>query len=569
MKILIQAEAFCFGPASILARIVDDLYLNGFEIDYVINSTQVLVKDRNKISKFINSSKLNSKLFSQYNYVVVVMDWEFARIAVEAGCKVIFVDALTWFWKTIDPIVNNFDCYLAINFSGVERIVENINNRNAFVVGQFIDPPQFIERSESGMFSIGGVTNPFFDNFHASKYAKIAIDAVNSTNSRIYLCGNRLLDFRLKTLGKSEFDQYLQNSRYFIGTSGLGHITECITHSIPALFLPPVNDSQYLQLQAINFRSPSWDWISWEELGYDIDWSLGQAELIETFELSIISLLLNKPALRILQNRISEFVNHHNNSLNTNELNQLSRWWGFNGERNVSSWIRSNSAINSYTPLSLSPVKNTVEEVIKTFDYFFHCTRPENFELILESNTIKAHAKPNLYGDRLGPHGSTFGQLTDSANAQELMDLAGCRFPIFLFKSEVINQATDWHLSPEYNSGKLTHQCLSPFNPIQINKQRLSQANEISIDINISLDDCLAIFVPDYLVTQYECIVERYGLNIDVIGFNIPLEVLEQVSNIQLSNLYSISSPFILAYANYKYGELDQGYLTVVERETL
>jgi hypothetical protein len=565
--ILIQAEAFCYGPSAIAARIVGDLGKRGYKLDYVTNGTKVLISDRCLITKFVNQSKITIHKLQQYDYVVVVMDWEFAKLAVEANCKVIFVDALSWFWRDIDPVVDKLDCYLGINFAGVNRVVESINNPNSFVIPQMIDKPHGVTKSDSGVVSIGGVTNPLYSDFYASKYARIAIDSVLYSRPKARLFGNRSLDLRLNHSTKAEFDNCLSRAKYFIGTSGLGHITECIAHGTAALFLPPVNDSQYLQLQLLGHRSANWDYVSWEELGYEIDWNTNQASITQQIEKYTLDLLLNRSAQMKLTERVTDFIMAHKKDERRNELSQLSDWWGYCGERAIGDWIEGKKIVQSISPLQLFPDSSNLQNVINEFPFFFHTTRPENIDSILESRIIKRNPKPTKYGDPLGPHDQLFGQMSISSDPQTLMDLAGSRFPILLFRSSVISRANQWHLSPSYSSGVLSIDCISPFNPIGLDVDILIKSNEIVLDIDVQIKDCIAIIVPNFMDTQFESLLEEYNLKIPVIGFEIPIEVLDQVSNSQKRDLYSQSSAFILAYAEYKFGDSSELYTSVAKRE--
>jgi hypothetical protein len=564
MKILIEAEAFCFGPSAIAASIVGDLTSRGFSVDYIINGSEVLVSDRLLVNKFISVQNLTANMLQNYNYVVVVMDWKFARICVEAGCKVIFVDALAWFWKDINPMVNNFEAYLAINFVGVQEVVSKIQNPHSFVIGQCIKPINQIAKSEAGVFSLGGVTNPFFAKDSASKYAKIMVDSIIRTKKRVLVCGNRTLDLRLRTESKNQFDSSLRSAKFFVGTSGLGHITECISYSIPALFLPPVNDSQYQQLQLLSHRSSNWNKISWEDLGYSVDWSLSQESIMIQIKDCINSLNTNKNALDILNSRVEEFIENHQTS---NELSQLSDWWGYDGQKAVGDWILGNTIHPSLTPKSVTPNNQVIGSVTGCFDYFFHTTRPENVELILQTGMIKSNPLPKLYGDRLGPRGKLFGQLTNDLDAQKLMDQSGCRFPIFVFKSTVINEAKNWHISPKYTSGKLNIDCVSPFNSIPLDFERLSLLNEIVVDVDISLDDCIAIIIPNFWSNKLRNILSDYGYEIPILEFNIPEAVMDEAKKIDSKRLYSESSKYILAYAKWKFGKKSLKYTSVLERE--
>jgi hypothetical protein len=564
MKILIEAEAFCFGPSAIAASIVSDLTSRGFSVDYVINESEVLVSDRLLVNQFVSFQSADAKLLNKYDYVVVVMDWEFAKKCVEAGCKVVFVDALAWFWKNIDPVVNMFESYLAINFIGVQEVVSKIQNPNSFVIGQCIKPISKVPKSDAGVFSIGGVTNPLLANDSASRYAKIMVDCITGMKIRVLVCGNRSLDRRLRTESKDQFDSSLRSAKFFVGTSGLGHITECISYSIPSLFLPPVNDSQHQQLQLLSHRSSSWSQISWEDLGYDIDWSLSQENITVQIKNCIDSLMTNTQALDILNSRVEQFVTNYQTS---NDLSQLSDWWGYEGQKAVGDWILGNTITRSLTPQQLFSDNQVINSVTESFEYFFHTTRPENLELILKSGAIKSNPQPILYGDRLGPRGKLFGQLTSYLDAQKLMDLSGCRFPIFVFKSSVINKAKNWHLSAQYRSGKLSLECISPFNQIPLDLERLALQNETVVDVDISLADCVAIIIPDFWSEKLRNLLIEYGYDIPVLEFNIPEIVLETAKEFGSKKLYSKSSGLILAYAKWKFGEESVNYTTVLKRE--
>lgn len=130
-RLLINAQAFGFGPAAAAAVLAEELALLGCVIDYVGEGHTLdlqrtppyrAIHDWTDLPEDQRLAQLRRRA-PHYDLFVTAMDFPAAALARRAGLDVAVYDALTWFWPEIPAVARDTVVYLAQDFFGVrERI---------------------------------------------------------------------------------------------------------------------------------------------------------------------------------------------------------------------------------------------------------------------------------------------------------------------------------------------------------------------------------------------------------------------------------------------------------------
>jgi hypothetical protein len=347
MKILVRAEEFGFGPSARIAKITTELSKVGCIIDIVENKFTSLVQDlsivRNRldISSFVDNP---ISAFLDYDLVLIALDWEFAKLATKHHECVTFVDGLTWFWDEVPDCFDLFKMYWAVDFKGVGKRLVSLRNRNMNVA---IVPPfmSLLEQDEESerqgyILSFGGIENPIFKPSVSSSFISSVLDSLSAGQVFDYILGNAKLSKHVSSIDVNSFQKVIRKSKGFVGTSGLGHICDLIYNRTPALFLMPVNDSQYLQSQLLPECSDQWSYIQWDELGieYLVNFNASQNEILEKIQRNIQCFADDKHAQFLLKVRIEYFMVSTSNYTQP-DYSVLANYWGYDGQKQIANSI--------------------------------------------------------------------------------------------------------------------------------------------------------------------------------------------------------------------------------------
>lgn len=343
MKILVRAEEFGLGPSTRIAKITCEISKLGFVIDIVGNKFTSLIQDMTIINEVLDIKMVRQdpvRAFLDYDMILIALDWDFAKLAVTYHECVTFVDGLTWFWDGVPDCFDLFRMYWGVNFKGVSEALLKLQKRNPDVrlVSPFVDHKTTLECEErSGyMLSFGGVDNPSFEDGISTTYVESVLGSLASGQVFSHILGNSKLHSSVKSLPIGEFQNKLAQSKGFIGTSGLGHICDLIYRSTPALFLMPVNDSQYHQSQLLPNQNDQWSYIQWDEFGpdYVVDYRLSQDKILEKLENNINLFKEDLHAQYLLRIRIEYFmvttINYYPPSYSV-----LANYWGYGGHKQI------------------------------------------------------------------------------------------------------------------------------------------------------------------------------------------------------------------------------------------
>lgn len=298
-RILLNAEPFGFGPAAAIASIAPLLTKAAAEISYIGEKhtldlqRDLPYKDIYDVTDLDRQSRkqLLEKLSKSYSHFLTAMDFEMAEIAKEAGMKTMVYDALTWYWPTIHPTIKDADLYIAQNFFGVkERLTDSPDEFPLNVVVEpIISNHHPSNQKDCVLLNLGGLQNPFWEFEDTVSYARTMIDAVRqalpTTEDLIvatsYKVANEFNDPKVKTHDREDMIKLLERAKYAIMTPGLGNIYDAASFGIPALWLPPANDSQGQQTQLLAQNDCCDEYLDWREVTQDIDYRTSQVAALK------------------------------------------------------------------------------------------------------------------------------------------------------------------------------------------------------------------------------------------------------------------------------------------------
>lgn len=108
MKILLNAEAFGFGPSASVSAIFDIIKNNfsDYILDYIGQGHTLDLQAKlpyNKVLTYTNEEEFKT-IVKEYDFFITALDFEKARLAKEIGIKTIVYDTLLWYWQNKDIV---------------------------------------------------------------------------------------------------------------------------------------------------------------------------------------------------------------------------------------------------------------------------------------------------------------------------------------------------------------------------------------------------------------------------------------------------------------------------------
>ncbi|HBC72258.1 MAG: UDP-glucose/GDP-mannose dehydrogenase [Candidatus Amesbacteria bacterium GW2011_GWB1_47_19] len=273
-KLVLTAENFAFGPIGKLLDVVDLLKEQGHELTFAGFGTSLQLAKNYPFDTIheidTDNPESDSKLegiISKADMLISTMDIPSVKIAQQIGKLTTWIDCLFWFWDSIPDEVLNVDLYVT------ERLMNDKANeqkyaskiKNLFKVGPIIGRMSGGSRKNQVLISYGGgeapywykegrdtnypsvMTNLLLKSIDWSKFDKVIV----TTSERI---AKELSDkfpdtpFEFKILAHDKFLDELSHSEVILITPGLVTAELAFESGTPTIFLPPSNNSQYLQL---------------------------------------------------------------------------------------------------------------------------------------------------------------------------------------------------------------------------------------------------------------------------------------------------------------------------------
>ncbi|MCX6725924.1 MAG: hypothetical protein NT052_01225 [Candidatus Shapirobacteria bacterium] len=273
-KLVLTAENFAFGPIGKLLDIVDLLKKQKHELTFAGFGTSLQLAKNYPFDTIYeidtDNPESNSKLeeiISRADMLISSMDIPSIKVAQRLGKLTTWIDCLFWFWDSIPEEVLNVDLYI------IECLMDDRNNekkfankiKNFFKVGPIIGKMNGGSRKNQALISYGGgeahywykegcdtnypsvMTNILFKNVDWNKFDKVIV----ATSERIVKELSKKFSnssFEFKTLAHDKFLDELSHSEVILITPGLVTTELSFESETPTIFLPPSNNSQYLQL---------------------------------------------------------------------------------------------------------------------------------------------------------------------------------------------------------------------------------------------------------------------------------------------------------------------------------
>jgi len=274
-KLVLTAENFAFGPIGKLLDIADLLKDQGHELVFVGFGTALQLAESFPFTEIYKIDTDNpaskdalEKVITQADILISSMDLPSVIIAKCLGKPVVWVDCLFWFWESIPEPLFDIDLYVR------ERSLKDSVNeskygpkiKNLFSVGPIVPKIKHAERKSQALISFGGGEASYWykagiDSNYPFVMTDILLKDVDwsqfertiVTTSKCILkeLSKRfpLTPFEFSTCGSHDgFIKELSESEVLLITPGLVTSQSAFESGTPTIFLPPSNNSQYLQL---------------------------------------------------------------------------------------------------------------------------------------------------------------------------------------------------------------------------------------------------------------------------------------------------------------------------------
>lgn len=335
-RLLLNAEPFGFGPTAAIADCFPFLrehfdkvgYVGvGFTLDLQRPLPYDSLHDVTGVSQELLDAVL-ADIFSQYDVFLTALDFGMAEKAKAAGLTVIIYDPLTWYWKTIPPVVKDVDLYIAQDFFGVRERLQSeahlFNAERVRVVPPIIgDVAHASGVRDTVLLNLGGLNNPFWSAEDTLAYARLIVEAFASVaeNVDVVITANKciaanariaqeLAEFGVKNLSRSQMQEVLKGAKFALMTPGLGNVYDAARFDIPTIWLPPANDSQGQQLFMLLEADMVDGHVDWHHLlpGKAIDYSAGQTGVLKKISAAVARTCGSKTAKKVLERHLAESV---------------------------------------------------------------------------------------------------------------------------------------------------------------------------------------------------------------------------------------------------------------------
>ena len=285
-RLLLNAEPFGFGPTAAIASFFPHLRDKFDTIGYVGKHHTLdlqrdlpydMIHDVSDMPKNARWAVL-APIFADYDVFVTAMDYKMAEYAQEAGLKVVYYDALTWYWPEISRSVQDSDLYLGQNFFGVEERLKAVfgERKNVHAVPAIVPDvtPVLAEDREHILINLGGLQNPYWPVEKIADYARSVIRSIKDVlpkDQKVIIAGSEAIakllhDEGITTFPREAMEGVLAKSKIAFMTSGLGNIYDAAAYDIPTIWLPPANDSQGQQLDLLKAQGMIDAAIEWHDI---------------------------------------------------------------------------------------------------------------------------------------------------------------------------------------------------------------------------------------------------------------------------------------------------------------
>lgn len=344
MKVLLNAEAFGFGPSAAMVEIFKHIKtIEGItQIDYIGDSHTLDLHSKLSYNNVFNvkHEKDFKKIVKNYDFFITALDFEKANWAIEENVKTVIYDTLLWYWKEIPCVINKCFRYITQDFYGVEERLKSERISNYAVIPPLVKKVNKIEDPQVKdlvLINFGGLQNPFWEQSITLDYISIIVDLILPllANENVKIaCSKTYEPYLAKYGGKNysydQMQQYLARAKLVIATPGLGNIYECANYNLSSLFLPPVNDSQGQQLKILIDKGLVDNYIDWDYFDLHIEYNKDQLEVLSDISHNI-KIVKNKTVCNFYKENVKINISSKITKGGNNNLKDLIDYFGING----------------------------------------------------------------------------------------------------------------------------------------------------------------------------------------------------------------------------------------------
>lgn len=308
-RLLLNAQPFGFGPAAAISAIAPHLAGLG-ELSFAGSCHSGELQERRLFHSMHTLSPEAGPSWRQAiascDVLVTAMDTELALLALEMGRRVVFYDALLWFWgkgehwgQLCRMMSHPMALYLAQDFMGVRERLAMLACADAVqVVPPLVSAPSTVgvERSKGRVLvNLGGLKNPYMNGAVLDQYAERLVQAVGNVlpaGTQLTVATSQATSGRVpkaQTQTPAQIAEHLQRCEFALCTPGLGNIFEAAAYGAPTLWLPPANASQGQQLQLLREAGCVDAYLDWPVLGHKVDYFAPELECLETLQRTMTS----------------------------------------------------------------------------------------------------------------------------------------------------------------------------------------------------------------------------------------------------------------------------------------
>lgn len=299
MKVLVTAEAFGYGPIVTAVNVLKSL-LAKCNVDLIFMGSGVALEQAiksNLFKQYIEADTFDRKqleihknFFLASDIIISFENIEGAVYGVDLGKDVFYLDNLFWMWDSIPEQLKDTKCYFIVDAFDINTNLKRIGTdiKNKCIVGPLRDFKMIQNESVEDriVVNFGGGESFLIDSQIVIEYYKnllelldICIDEIGK--KEVIVCGgNKMMEalktsittnntFDFKSFAHDEYINIMKQSKYLVLSPGMGNMYETLALDQEVFFVPPINYSQFWQLE--NYRNTRIisGGLNWGDFGWD------------------------------------------------------------------------------------------------------------------------------------------------------------------------------------------------------------------------------------------------------------------------------------------------------------
>ncbi|WP_106767832.1 hypothetical protein [Paenibacillus faecalis] len=358
-KILVTAETFGYGPVITCLKIIEEL--KKYVTAHFVFLGSGISLEQAKFSGIFDevvecdtfsgeSLRKMENYFIEANFLISSENIEGAIYGVELGKRVFYIDNLFWMWDEIPLKLWEVDTYFiveSLDFSeNINKYSSKINN--PMVVGPIRDMKPYEERftpTNQLLLNFGGAESFMIDQNKINNYYLCILEIIDKAldldaYSAIKVCGGKCLIDHLKqqfrghlrvsfhTFTHTEYLKELYTSKSSMLSPGLGNYLESLKFNGNVFFIPPINYSQFRQLEEYKQMDIGYYFANWTDLypGLEVIKNVSEEEGI-AYVLNHVECFINDSDVQAnLGNKMREFFALEKADIKEERLKKLSTY---------------------------------------------------------------------------------------------------------------------------------------------------------------------------------------------------------------------------------------------------